>query len=77
MFTHAFEEWNVHRVSLKTDARNERSRQAIERLGATFEGIRRAHVRAPDGTIRDSAYYSVIATEWPGVRTQLRSMLDR
>jgi RimJ/RimL family protein N-acetyltransferase len=71
MLTHAFETWEVHRVTLKTDARNARSRSAIERLGALFEGVRRAHVPAVDGTIRDSAYYSIVRAEWPDVRARL------
>ena len=73
MLTHAFETWQVHRVTLKTDARNRASRRAIERLGATFEGVRRAHGPANDGTIRDSAYYSVIRSEWPAVQAELRA----
>jgi RimJ/RimL family protein N-acetyltransferase len=77
MLTHAFETWRVHRVTFKTDARNERSRRAIERLGATFEGIRRAHVVAYDGTIRNSAYFSIIAAEWPDVKQRLDALLDR
>jgi len=74
---HAFDVWGVLRVTLKTDARNERSRTAIARLGARFEGIRRAHTTASDGTIRDSAYYSIVGTEWPGVRAGLRRRLER
>ncbi|MGY1804520.1 GNAT family N-acetyltransferase [Blastococcus sp. SYSU D00922] len=74
---HAFDVWQVLRVTLKTDARNQRSRTAIERLGARFEGIRRAHTTASDGTIRDSAYYSVVAAEWPAVRDGLRRRLGR
>ncbi|MCU1344528.1 MAG: N-acetyltransferase [Acidimicrobiia bacterium] len=77
MLGHAFDQWKVHRVTLKTDARNHRSRQAIERLGAQFEGIRRAHVLATDGTIRDSAYYSIVAAEWPAVRRGLCDRLGR
>ncbi len=69
--TQAFDVWRVLRVTFKTDARNGRSRQAIERLGAHCEGVRRVHVPATDGTVRDSAYYSIVATEWPGVRRQL------
>jgi N-acetyltransferase len=72
---HAFDAWRVLRVTLKTDARNQRSRTAIERLGACFEGVRRAHTTATDGTVRDSAYYSVIAAEWPVVRDRLRRRL--
>jgi len=73
--THAFEVWRVHRVTLKTDARNEASRRAIERLGARAEGIRRAHVPATDGTLRDSAYYSILRSEWPAVRRTLEERL--
>lgn len=70
---HAFDTWGVLRVTLKTDSRNCRSRRAIERIGARFEGIRRAHARAVDGSIRDTAYYSILATEWPAVRTAFES----
>lgn len=77
MLTHAFETWKTIRITLKTDARNIRSRTAIERLGATFEGIRRAHVPASDGGIRDSAYYSILAEEWPTVRTNLQERLQK
>lgn len=69
--THAFEAWSALRVTLKTDARNTASRRAIERLGAAFEGVRRAHAPASDGTVRDSAYYSIVATEWSDVRRGL------
>jgi RimJ/RimL family protein N-acetyltransferase len=72
---HAFDVWQVLRVTLKTDARNRRSRAAIERLGACFEGIRRAHTIASDGTVRDTAYYSIVAAEWPALRDGLRSRL--
>jgi len=77
MLTHAFETWHAIRVTLKTDARNERSRTAIQRLGAKFEGIRRAHIPASDGGIRDTAYYSILASEWPAVRTNLLERLQR
>jgi RimJ/RimL family protein N-acetyltransferase len=76
LLSHAFDTWDTRRIHLKTDARNERSRAAIVRLGARFEGIRRAHVPATDGGIRDSAYYSILATEWPEVRDGLRRRLD-
>lgn len=75
MLTHAFETWHTTRVTLKTDARNMRSRSAIQRLGAAFEGIRRAHVPASDGGIRDTAYYSILAAEWPEVRNNLLERL--
>ncbi len=61
MFAHAFETWGVRRISLRADARNSRSRTAIERLGATCEGVRRAHSRGLDGVVRDTAFYSVLA----------------
>jgi N-acetyltransferase len=77
MLAHAFDSWHTIRVTLKTDARNIRSRSAIQRLGATFEGIRRAHVPASDGGIRDTAYYSILAEEWPAVRTNLQERLQR
>ena len=77
MLAHAFETWRVHRVTFKTDARNERSRRAIERIGASFEGIRRAHIVATDGTIRDSAYFSIIASEWTAVKQHLCALAQR
>jgi RimJ/RimL family protein N-acetyltransferase len=77
MLAHAFDSWNTIRVTLKTDARNIRSRSAIQRLGATFEGIRRAHLPASDGSIRDTAYFSIIAEEWPAVRINLQDRLQK
>lgn len=77
LLTQAFEGWGSVRVTLKTDARNMRSRTAIERIGALFEGIRRAHVPASHGGIRDTAYYSILAEEWPAVRTNLMERLQR
>ncbi|HVX21476.1 MAG TPA: GNAT family protein [Acidimicrobiales bacterium] len=77
MLTHAFDTWEVYRVRLKTDARNARSRAAIERLGATLEGVLRAAQPAADGTVRDTAMFSITAAEWPAVRADLRARLDR
>jgi len=77
LLTYAFDTWGVLRVTLKTDTRNERSRTAILRLGATFEGIRRVHAPAVDGAVRDTAYYSIIAAEWPEIRSRLKAMRDR
>ena len=75
MMGFAFEQLGVSRVDLKTDARNERSRQAILRLGATFEGVLRqwsmSWAPGEDGQLRDSAMYSVLADEWPVVRQHL------
>ncbi|MEU9288503.1 GNAT family protein [Streptomyces sp. NPDC048275] len=77
LFRHAFEEWGVARVDLKTDARNSRSRAAIERVGARFEGVLRNWSRswAPgeNGRLRDSAIYSITAAEWPECRKRLES----
>jgi N-acetyltransferase len=75
MMAHAFEVWRVHRLTLKTDARNQRSRAAIERLGAGFEGILRSHLPAADGIVRDTAMYSVLPGEWPGTKERLESAL--
>jgi RimJ/RimL family protein N-acetyltransferase len=77
MLTHAFERWGAHAVRLKTDARNERSRSAIARLGCTFDGVLRAERPATDGTVRDSAFYSMLASEWPPNRRRLLARLDR
>ncbi|HWF74174.1 MAG TPA: GNAT family N-acetyltransferase [Solirubrobacteraceae bacterium] len=72
MLGHAFEELDCLRVEFKTDARNERSRAALAALPARFEGIFRSHMVVPYGDgVRDSAYYSVIASEWPQVRAAL------
>ncbi|MER5749802.1 GNAT family protein [Streptomyces sp. NPDC002088] len=75
LFRHAFEEWGVSRVDLKTDARNDRSHAAIQSVGARFEGVLRNWSRssAPgeDGRLRDSAIFSVTAQEWPQCRGRL------
>jgi RimJ/RimL family protein N-acetyltransferase len=72
---HAFEGLRVRRVSWKTDARNARSRAAILRLGARFDGILRAQRPAADGAVRDSAFYSMLASEWPEARRNLEARL--
>jgi RimJ/RimL family protein N-acetyltransferase len=74
---HAFEVWGVQRVSLKTDARNQRSRAAIERLGAKYDGTLRRHMPAfgPGGGPRDSAFFSILDEEWPAVRSRLLARL--
>jgi RimJ/RimL family protein N-acetyltransferase len=77
MLHHAFEELGANRVSLETDIRNEASQRANERLGAQREGVLRAHRIRPDGTLRDTVVYSVIAEEWPGVREGLVARLNR
>lgn len=75
MLTHAFEIWQVLRVCLHTDERNERSRAAITRIGGKFEGILRAHRIAADHTARNSARFSIVASEWPEVKQQLTALL--
>lgn len=75
--THAFEVLGCARVEFKTDARNERSRAALARIGATEEGILRKHILMPDGVWRDSVYFSILDTEWPAVRGRLQERLAR
>jgi RimJ/RimL family protein N-acetyltransferase len=75
MLKHAFERMDCARVELKTDARNARSRAAMAALPAQFEGIHRKHRLLSDGSYRDSAWYSVIDEEWPGVRASLEGRL--
>lgn len=72
---HAFETLRLERVALKTDHRNERSQRAIERLGAVREGVLRHHLLRPDGTWRDTVYYSILSAEWPTVRETLLAAL--
>jgi RimJ/RimL family protein N-acetyltransferase len=76
MLSHAFEVWNCLRVELKTDALNQRSRQAILRLGAKEEGTLRKHMLTYDGRQRDSVYFSILNTEWPDVKARLESKLS-
>jgi N-acetyltransferase len=73
----AFEKWQSFSVYLCTDVRNTRSRNAIERIGARFEGILRAHRLAADGIPRDSARYSILAAEWPAIKIHLQQLLER
>ena len=73
--TYAFETLGANRVEFKTHARNERSRTALAGIGATFEGLFRSHMIMPDGSLRDSAYFSVIADEWPAVKAGLQADL--
>ena len=75
LLTHAFETWAVARVALRTDARNVVSRAAMAKLGLTYEGIRRRHMPGADGTVRDSAYFSAVPEEWPGIKAALLARL--
>jgi N-acetyltransferase len=77
MLEHAFGTMGMRRVEFKTDARNERSRRALEALPAQFEGIHRQHMLVRDGENRDSAWYSVLDSEWPAVRENLLQRLER
>jgi len=75
--THAFETLGAERVEFKTHARNLASRAALLGIGATFEGVLRHHTIMPDGSNRDSAFYGVLAGEWPGVKARLTAKLAR
>lgn len=75
MLQHAFESWRCIRVEFKTDSLNERSRQAILRIGGKEEGIFRNHMLMPDGRIRHSVYYSIVDSEWPAIKQSLLAKL--
>jgi len=75
MMTHAFETWKVHRVALQTDVRNTRSRAAIERIGGRLDGIMRADRPGADDTVRTSARFSIVVSEWPKVKARLTARL--
>ncbi len=77
MMSHAFEVWQVHRVALQTDVRNERSWAAIERIGGRLDGILRADRPGSDDTVRTSARFSIVTAEWPDVKARLTARLDR
>lgn len=77
MFRHAFEEWGLLRVELKTSVENARSRAAMARLGCVEEGTMRMHMIRADGSRRDSVYFSVIAPEWPAVKAHIEELLAR
>jgi N-acetyltransferase len=76
MMTHAFEVWEVHRVALQTDVRNKRSWAAIERIGGKLDGIMRADRPGADDTVRTSARFSILASEWPEVKARLQARLE-
>jgi RimJ/RimL family protein N-acetyltransferase len=75
LMRYAFEALGFNRVELKTDNRNLRSQTAIAKLGAVREGVFRAHMVRRDGTLRDSVYFSIVQSEWPGVRDKLAARL--
>ena len=75
MLTHAFETWNCVRVELTTDVLNEKSRNAIRRIGAVEEGILRQHLITDAGRFRDTVYFSIIDSEWQTVKANLKKKL--
>ena len=77
LLTHAFESLNCIAVEFRTHFFNHRSRRAIERLGAKLDGVLRSHQRATNGTLRDTCVYSIIASEWPPVKTHLTWLLQQ
>jgi RimJ/RimL family protein N-acetyltransferase len=77
LLTHAFETLDCIAVEFRTHVLNSQSRRAIERLGAKLDGILRRHLIQPNGTIRDSAVYSITAAEWPMVKSHLAWQLER
>jgi RimJ/RimL family protein N-acetyltransferase len=76
LLAHAFDTLGCIAVEFRTHRLNAQSRRAIERLGAQLDGILRAHQRMPDGTLRDTAVYSITASEWPAIRTHLQHLLE-
>jgi RimJ/RimL family protein N-acetyltransferase len=77
LLRHAFETLGCNRVQLKTDLRNERSQAAIARLGAVREGVLRSQMVMPDGWVRDTVMFSIIAREWPAVKARLEQLMNR
>lgn len=77
LLSHAFEKLDCIAVEFRTSFLNHQSRRAIERLGARLDGVLRNHQRHPDGSLRDTCVYSIIASEWPAVRAHLSFKLDR
>ena len=77
LLSHAFDALGAIRVQLKTDLRNERSQRAIERLGAIREGVLRDNTILPDGYVRSTVYYSILAREWPAIGERLDGLASR
>ena len=77
LLTHAFERLSCIAVEFRTHRLNTQSRRAIERLGAQLDGMLRSHQVSPNGALRDTAVYSIIAAEWPTVRAHLQFQLER
>jgi RimJ/RimL family protein N-acetyltransferase len=77
MLTYAFETLNCIRVQIKTNANNKGAQRSLEALGATYEGCLRNHIITPDGSIRDSFFYSILDREWPAVKVRLQQRLHK
>ena len=77
MLTYAFETLNCIRVQIKTNANNKGAQRSLEALGATYEGCLRNHLITPDGSIRDSFFYSILDREWPAVKVRLQQRLSK
>ena len=77
LLTHAFEQLGCIAVEFRTHFFNQQSRRAIERLGAKLDGVLRHHQVGPNGTLRDTCVYSIVAPEWPTVKAHLRFQLDK
>lgn len=75
LMTHAFETWGARRVQYQIDNRNERSKAAVLKLGASLEGVLRNHRTLPDGFVRDTAFFSILDREWPEVKARLDARL--
>lgn len=77
LLSHCFEHLGCVRIQIKTDSRNENSQRAIRRIGATYEGTLRKHMRLANGYVRDTAMFSIIDSEWPQVKEKLALMMQR
>ncbi|TCL75973.1 GNAT family protein [Rhizobium sp. BK251] len=77
LLSHAFDSLGCLAVEFRTHFMNHQSRRAIERLGAKLDGVLRQHMRMPDGTLRDTCVYSIIPSEWPAVRSNLKWQLEK
>jgi len=76
LLRHAFEDWHANRVQISTDLKNVHSQKAIQKLGASFEGMLRSHSIRPDGSVRDTMMYSITSSDWPKIKPKLQSRLD-
>ena len=76
MLTHAFETWGCRRVELKTNVLNDRSRNAMLRIGCTFEGVLRSYQTSDQGVTRDTAMFRIVDREWPEVKARLKTMME-